>query len=77
MLLPEVVAEDDGVIQGEGQLQNAGDGVGHEGNRAQQEVAALVQDHGDDKGQQQHRHFAVGLAGEQQYHHHNDRHVEP
>ena len=75
VLILESVAEDDGVIQGQRQLQNTGDGVGHEGDLSQQEVGAHVHDHARHEGEQQHRHLRVGLGGEQQHHQDDDGHV--
>ena len=45
VFLLEVVAEDDGVVQRKGQLQNVRDRVGNERDGAQQEVGAHVEDH--------------------------------
>ena len=76
VLLLEAVAEDDGVVDGQRQLQNTGDGVGHEGDLAHQEVGALVQHQRHHERQDQHRHLAVGLGGEQQHQHDDHGHID-
>ena len=43
------VAEDNGVIDGQGKLEHHGDGVGDEGNRVKEKVGAHVEDGGDHK----------------------------
>ena len=70
----EPVAQNYGVVQGQRQLQDTRHGVGYKGNGAEHEVAALVQDHGHHKGDQQHRHLTVGLGGQQQYANNDERH---
>ena len=70
-----MVAQDHRVVQAQRQLQDTGDGVGHKRDLAQQEVAALIQDHGDNESQQQHRHLAIGLGGKKQHHDHDYRHI--
>jgi hypothetical protein len=60
------VAEDDGVVDGKGKLQNDRYGVGNVGNFSHKEVRALV-DHGSGaEGHQQDRDFHVGLGGKQE-----------
>ena len=61
MLLFEAVTEDHGVVQGQGKLEDAGHGIGHEGDFSQQEIAAQVQNHGRNKGQDKHRDLGVSL----------------
>ena len=72
LFLLEVVAEDDGVVQRKGQLQNVRHRVGDEGDLAQQEVGAHVQDHAHHKGQQQNGHLRKGLGGKEQHRHDDD-----
>ena len=76
VFLLEAVAEDDGVVDRQRQLQNTGDGVGHEGDLAHQEVGALIQHQRHHEGQNQHRHLAVGLGGEGQHDDNDDGHVD-
>ena len=71
-LLAETVAEDDGVVDGQGQLQHHGDGVGDERDLPAQEVGALVEDGRRHEGQQQHRDLPVGAGGQQQHRHDDD-----
>ena len=76
MFLLEAVAQDHRIVKAQRKLQNAGDGIGHEGDLSQQEVGALIQDHRCDKGQQQHRHFTIGTGSQNEYGHHNNRHID-
>ena len=62
LLIP--VAQNDRVVQRQRQLQNAGHGVGDKGNRSHEELAALIENHGGHKGQQQHGNLRVGLGGQ-------------
>ena len=71
------VAQNHRIVQGQCQLQNAGNGVGDKGNSAHQELGALIEDHGRQERQQQHGNLRIGLGGEQQHRHHdngNDHH---
>ena len=72
-LLLEPVAQNDRVVQGQRQLQNAGHGIGHEGNGTHQELAALIENHGGHEGHQQHRHLRIGLGGQHQHNHDDNR----
>ena len=76
MFLLEAVAEDDGVVDRQRQLQNTGDGVGHEGDLAHQEIGALIQHQRHHEGQNQHRHLAVGLGSEGQHEDNDDGYVD-
>ena len=67
VLLLEAVAKDDGVVDGECQLQDARHGIGDERDFAHHEVRALIEHERDHKGQNQDRHLAVGLGGEEQH----------
>ena len=67
VLLLEAVAKDDGVVDGERQLQDARHGIGDERDLAHHEVRALIEHERDHKGQNQDRHLAVGLGGEEQH----------
>ena len=71
-LLGIAVAEDDGVIDGQGQLQYHGHGVGHEGDLPKDEVGALVHQRRHAEGHQQHGDLHVGVGGEQQHQQYND-----
>ena len=74
VLLLESVAQDHRVVQRQRQLQNAGHGVGDEGDLAQKEVGAHIQHHGADEGQQQHGDLRPGLAGQRQHRDDDERH---
>ena len=76
MLLFKAVAEDDGVVDGKRQLQNARDGIRHEGDLAKQVVRALIDDHADAERQNQNRNLAVGLGRKQQHRNNNDCNVD-
>ena len=67
VLLLEAVAKDDGVVDGERQLQDARHGIGDKRDPAHHEVRALIEHERDHKGQNQDRHLAVGLGGEEQH----------
>ena len=73
VLIGEAVAEDDGIVDGQGQLQNHGDRVGDEGDGTAQKVGAHVEHRRGAEGQQQHRHLGVGPGGQGQHHHDDDR----
>ena len=66
-LLGIAVAEDDGVVDGQCQLQHHGHGVGDKGYLPEQEVGTLVQQGRHAEGQQQHGNLHIGLGGEQQH----------
>ena len=70
-LLQKAVEHDDGVVDGQGQLQHHGHRVGHEGDLSEDKIGAQVQHRRRDKGEQQHRDLRVGAGGQQQ-HQHND-----
>ena len=72
VLFFKVVAEDDGIVQRQGQLQDVRHRVGDEGDGAQQEVGAHVQDHAHHEGEDEDGHLGVGLGGEDQHHHNDD-----
>ena len=75
MFLFEAVTENNGVVQRKSQLQDTGNGVGHKRDGTQEKICTHIQDHGGDESQEQHRYFRPGLAGQEQHHHHNDRHI--
>ena len=66
MFFLEVVAEDDGVVQRQRQLQDVRDRVGHEGDGAEHEVCTHVQDHAHHEGEDEDRHLGVGLGRQEQ-----------
>ena len=74
MLLLIAVAEDDGVVDRQRQLQHDRDGVGHERDRPEQKVRAHVQDCRRNERQQQHRHLGIRLRRQNQHRHDDDRH---
>ena len=67
MLLHVAVAEDDGVVDGQRELQDDGDGVGDEGDLAHQVVGAHVQQGRRAEGDQKHRDLRVGPGGKEQH----------
>ena len=78
----EVVAEDDGVVQRQRQLQDVRDRVGHERDGAEHEVCTHVQDHAHHEGEDEDRHLGVGLGRQEQDDddddgnvHHDDPHL--
>ena len=71
-LLQEAVQQDDGVVDGQGQLQDHGHRVGDEGDLPKDKVGALVQHGRRNKGDQQHGHLGIGPGGEQQHNDDND-----
>ena len=80
-LLQKAVKQDDGVVNSQRQLQNHRHGIGYEGNFAEDEVCALVQQGCRHEGDEQHRHLGVGAGGQQQHgndddgrHHKDDAH---
>ena len=80
-LLQEAVEQNDGVVDGQGQLQHHGHRVGHEGDLAKDKVRPFVQQGRRHKGDQQHGHLRIRPGGEQQHrddhnggHHQNDPH---
>ena len=72
VLVGIAVAQNDGVVDGQRQLQNHRHRVGNKADFAQQKVGAHVQQGGGKEGEQQHRHLGVGAGGEQQHHHNDD-----
>ena len=74
ILLLEAVAEDDRIVERQRELEDARNGIGHEGYRPQQEVRAHVHDHGGEERHEQHGYLRVGLARERQHGDHDDRH---
>ena len=78
VLLHIAVAENNGVVNGQGQLEHDGDGVGHKGDLPHQVVGAHVQNGRRAEGDEQYGDLRVGLGGEQQHkdddHHGDDVH---
>ena len=66
-LLHVPVTEDDGVVDGQRQLEHHGDGVGDEGNRVKEKVGAHVEDGGDHKHNEKDQDLQIALGGEQEY----------
>ena len=75
VLLLVPVAENDGVVKRQSQLENAGHGIGDEGDLSQQKVRAEIENHRHNKGENQHRYFRVCLRGEQQHDDDDHRHI--
>ena len=71
VLIREAVAQDDGVVNGQCQLQNNGNGVGDKGNGATQEVGAHIQQSRRAKGHNQNRNLGIG-TGRKGKHQHDD-----
>ena len=71
-LLQEAVEHDDGVVDGQGQLQHHGHRVGHKGDLSEDEIRPQVQ-HRRRKSEQQHRDLRVRAGGEQQHQHDDHR----
>ena len=72
-LLHIPVAEDDGVVDGHGQLKDNGDGVGDEGDGSKDEVGPHIQDCGRGKDDQVDGDLHIAFGGEQQYDHDDHR----
>ena len=70
-LLQEAVQHDDGIVDGQSQLEHHRHRVGDKGDLSEDEVRAQIQQGRRDKGQQQHRNLRIG-AGSQQQHQHDD-----
>ena len=66
-LVGEAVAQDDGIVNGQRQLQHHGHGVGDEADGAQLEVGAHVQNGRHAEGDHQHRNLGVGAGGQGQH----------
>ena len=64
---------DDGVVDGQGQLQHHGHRVGHKGDLSEDEIRPQIQHRRRHKGEQQHRDLRVGAGGEQQHQHDDHR----
>ena len=72
VLAAEAVAQNDGVVDGQRQLQNDRDRVGDEADGAAQEVGAHVQQGGGTKGHDEHRHLGVRTGGQRQHQYNDD-----
>ena len=72
-LLHVPVTENDGVVDGQSQLENHGDGVGNKGDGAENKVGAHVQHRRRGKDDKVDGHLHVALGGEQQHHHDDHR----
>ena len=66
------VAEDDGVVYGERQLQDDGDGVCDIGDSPKPVVRTHVEERRRPKGDEQHRYFHIGVGGEEQHRHYDE-----
>ena len=72
VLVAEAVAQNDGVVDGQRQLQNDRDRVGDEADGAAQEVGAHVQQGGGTKSHDEHRHLGVRTGGQRQHQYNDD-----
>ena len=70
MLLHKTVAQDNGIVNRQRQLQHHRNGIGDAGDGPQPVVGPLVQNGRHAKGNQQHRNFHICFCGKQQ--HRND-----
>ena len=68
-LLHVPVAEDDGVVNGQSQLEHHGDGVGNKGDGAEDEVGAHVEHRRRHKYDEVDGHLHITLGGKKQHHH--------
>ena len=66
------MAENDGIVDGQGQLHDDGNGVGDKGYLPHQVVGAHVQQGRRAEGDQQHRDLRIGAGGQQQHQHNDD-----
>ena len=66
------MAQDDGIVDGQGQLQHHRHRVGDKGDLSEQEVGALVHQGRHAEGHNQHRDFHISLGGKEQYQQDND-----
>ena len=71
MLLHETMAEDDGIVHGQRQLQHHGDGIRDKADGAEPVIRPLVQDGRHDEGHQEHGNLRV-CSGSEQQHRHDD-----
>ena len=69
------MAQDDGVVNGQGKLQHYGDGVRNVADGSAKVVGAHVQQRGSAEGHQQHRHFHIRSGGQGQ-HDDDDHHAD-
>ena len=61
------VAEDDGIVDGQSELQHNSNGVGDKGDLAEPVVGAHIQQGRRPEGQQQHWNLRIGAGGQQQH----------
>ena len=74
MRLLVAVAENDGVVHRHGQLQQDGHGVGHERDRAENEVRALVDERRREERDEQDGHLGIRRGREREHRDEDDRH---
>ena len=72
VLIAEAVAQDNGIVDGQRQLQHHGHRVGDKADLAAQKVGALVQNGGSAEGHHQNRDLGIGAAGECEHRHNDD-----
>ena len=72
VFVAEAVAQDDGVVDGERQLQNYRDRVGNKADGAAQKVGTHIQKGSRAEGHNQNRHLGVGAGGQRQHDHNDD-----
>ena len=80
VLIPETVTQNDGIVNGQRQLQHHRHRVGNEADGSENKIGTHIQQGCGTKSDQQHRYFHISPAGEgqnrkNQYHgHHEDHH---
>ena len=67
VLIRKAMAQNDGVVNGQRQLQNHRHRIGNKRNCAENKVGALVQQGRRAEGEHQHRHLRVGAGGQHQH----------
>ena len=72
VLIREAVAQNDGIVDGQRQLQNHRHRIRNKRNGAEDEVGALVQQGRRAESEHQHRHLCVRAGGQGQHQHDDD-----
>ena len=71
-LLGEPVEQDDGIVDGQCQLQHHRHRIGDEGDGAEPEVCAHIQQGGGGEGEDHHGQLGIGAGGDKQHQHDDD-----
>ena len=84
ILIREPVAQDDGIVSSQGQLQHHRNGIGNEADGTAEKIGTHIQQRRHTEGHQQHHHFHISPGGQQQHthddhrgHHQNGAHLSP